>query len=291
MTETSTQPETNPSADRALRLGLIAVIALIVGAIFYEHLVWLVDRWWRSPYYGHGFLVPIISGYLIYRRKDELAQLPRENFAGGFALIALGLLMHYAATYMDVHFASGFALIGVIMGLAWLLYGWPVFRAILFPLLFLCFMVPLGKLLVNQVAQPMQVIGARGAGIAGQVLGLPVEIEGTRLVMPDYIFEVAIACSGLKSAIAMTALGALLAYIVKASLWKKILLFASSLPVAMLANGARIWLTLILARSFGSRAAEGFFHEFSGILVFLLGFIGLFGVTRILRCRSLRHDI
>lgn len=264
---------------------------VVVGAIFYEHFAWLVDRWWRSSYYGHGFLIPIISAYLIYRRRDELKDLPRENFGGGFALLAVGLLMHYAATYVDVNFASGFALVGIIMGLVWLLYGWPVFRAILFPLVFLGFMVPLGKLLVNQVAQPMQVLGARGAGIGGQILGLPVEIEGTRLVMPDYVFEVAIACSGLKSAIAMTALGALLAYLVKGELWKKLLLFVSALPVALVANGIRIWLTLILARSFGSGAAEGFFHEFSGILVFLLGFTGLFGVMRILGCSSLQDDI
>ncbi len=272
-------------------LWLIVLIAAIVGAIFYEHFHWLVDRWWASEYYGHGFLIPIISAYLVYRRIDEIAKLPRQNFAGGVVLLILSMLLHYAAAYMDVNFLSGFAFIGVLMGLTWLLWGREVFKAVLFPLLFLCFMVPLGKLLVNQVAQPMQVFSARGAGLSAQILGMPVKIEGTRLIIPNYVFEVAIACSGLKSAIAMTALGALLGYLVQAPLWKKLLLFATSLPVAMLANGVRIWLTLILGRSFGARAAEGFFHEFSGVLVFLLGFLGLFGVTKILRCSKLRRDI
>jgi exosortase A len=291
MSDTATQAETQDTGGWSPQRWLLAVIVVVLGALFWEHFVWLVDRWWRSPYYGHGFLVPLISGYLIWRRREELAELPRQNFAGGFVLVILGFLMHYAAVYMDVNFASGFALVGIIMGLVWMLYGWPIFKAILFPLLFLCFMVPLGKLLVNQVAQPMQVMGARGAGVAAQILGMPVDIEGTRLATPGYVFEVAIACSGLKSAIAMTALGALLAYVIKASLWKKLALFASSLPVALAANGARIWLTLILARSFGSGAAEGFFHEFSGVLVFMLGFMGLFGMTRILGCNELRQDI
>ncbi|MFO7948355.1 MAG: exosortase/archaeosortase family protein [Armatimonadota bacterium] len=287
----NTKNKTSEARQTGPELWLIILIAAIVGAIFYEHLHWLVDRWWASEYYGHGFLIPIISGYLVYRRRDEIAKLPRENFGGGIGLLVLSLLLHYAATYMDVHFASGFAFIGVLMGLTWLLWGWRVLKAVLFPLLFLCFMVPLGKLLVNQVAQPMQVLSARGAGLAAQILGMPVTIEGTRLIIPNYVFEVAIACSGLKSAIAMTALGALLAYLVRGPLWKKLLLFATSLPVAMCANGVRIWLTLILGRSLGSKVAEGFFHEFSGILVFLLGFLGLFGVTKILRCSTLRRDI
>jgi len=269
----------------------VVALAILVGLIFSDHLVWLVKRWWNSEYYGHGFLIPIISGYLIYRKREQIRELPRAGFYGGIVVILASLALHYVATYVDVHFPSGFALIGVLMGLTWLLWGWPVFKEVAFPLVFLFFMVPLGKLLVNQVAQPMQMFSASMAGGVAQFLGMPVTIEGTRLAMPEYTFEVAIACSGLKSIITMTALGALLAYIIRASLWKKLLVFASSLPAAIVANAARIWLTLVLGRALGEKAAEGFFHTFSGILVFLLALLGLLGVTTLLKCRQLREDI
>ena len=152
-------------------------------------------------------------------------------------------------------------------------------------------MIPLGRLLIDQVAQPMQLFAAQVAGAGAQILGMPTQIDGTTLRIPDYTFEVAVACSGLKSAIAMLALGALLAYVVKDVWWKKAIIFGAALPVAMLANAARIWLTMMLGRGISEKAAEGFFHTFSGMLVFLLAFIGLFGVTNLLKCKQLRDDI
>ncbi len=101
----------------------------------------------------------------------------------------------------------------------------------------------------------------------------------------------AIACSGLKSAIAMTALGALYAYVVVAPLFKRLLIFAMSLPAALIANAIRIWLTLVLAQSFGPKAAEGFFHTLSGMLVFLIALLTLFTFGSLIGCTRMRDDI
>ena len=279
-----------PQVDVVDLLPSLAIAGLLVY-LFRANLGWLFQTWRLDEYYTHGFLIPLISGYIIYRQAGSLAALPKTGHVWSIVVLVPTICLHFAATYLDVNFAISFALIGWLIGLTWLLWGWPVLTRLLFPLAFLGFMVPLGKLLIDQVSQPMQVLGAKMAGISAQMLGMPIRIEGVSLETPDYTFEVAEACSGLKSAIAMLALGALLAYLVKAPTWKRLVIFASSLPVAILANAIRIWLTVMLGTALGHEAAEGFFHTASGMIVFVLAFLGLFGVTVLLKCRRLRDDI
>jgi len=269
---------------------LVAVIVVVVAA-YWQLLVWMVERWWNSDYYGHGFLIPLVSGYLIYRQRQALKELPRENFRWGPPVVVGALTLHIAATWLDVHFPSGFALVATIFGLIIWLWGWPVARAVIFPVGFLVFMVPVARLLVDQFAQPMQLFGAHLAGGLAGAIGSEVIVEGTTIHMPIYTFEVAIPCSGLKSSIAMSALAALLGYLVVAPMNKKLLLFTASIPVALLANAARIFLTLVLGQTLGPAAAEGFFHSVSGILVFAFGLAGLFLVAKGLGCWQLREDI
>lgn len=270
------------------------VIYAVAGALilcYADYLLWMVERWWTDEYYGHGVLIPGISGYIIYRHADRLRAMPRERRGFGLPVIALGIALHVAATWIGVNFPSGFALILTLFGLTIWLWGWPVARAIVFPLAFLFFMVPLARLLVDQLAQPLQFFSAKVGGTVAQGIGMPAVIEGTSIRLPDYNFEVAVACSGLKSSIAMTALGALYAYMIVAPMWKRLVVFASSLPVALTANAGRIFVALVLGHMFGEKAAEGFFHTVSGVLVFLFGLIGLFIVGSVLRCTEIRDDI
>lgn len=281
-------PDQAPPAPSAGTLGLLALL-LVAG--WHQHFIWLWEKGWHNEYYGHGFLIPIISAYLIYRRKDEIKAQPRECFWPGLPLIVGGLAAHLVAIIKDVNFPQGFALVMVLTGLAIWLYGWRASRIMAFPLIFLLFMVPMGRLLVDTFAQPMQLWGAKIAGSGAAFLGMPVVREGTSLQIPDYRFEVAIPCSGLKSAIAMTALGALYAYVLAGPFYKRLLVFAMSLPVALLANAIRIWMTLVMAQSFGAQAAEGFAHTVSGMFVFLIALIGLFGFGSLIGCTQVRDDI
>ncbi|MEN6642974.1 MAG: exosortase/archaeosortase family protein [Armatimonadia bacterium] len=270
---------------------LALLVVLVLVAAFNQHFVWLWQKGWHNEYYGHGFLIPIICAYLIYRRKDHLATLPRTGCWIGLPVLLAGLALHILAIIQDVNFPQGFAFVTVIIGLTIWLYGWPVARDIAFPLAFLLFMVPMGRVLVDTFAQPMQLISARVAGHAAGFLGIPVAIDGTTLRIPDYTFEVGIPCSGLKSAIAMTALGALYAYVLQGTWQQRAAIFAMSLPAALVANAVRIWLTLVLAISFGPSAAEGFFHTLSGMVVFVLALLGLFGFGSLIHCTTLREDI
>lgn len=190
-----------------------------------------------------------------------------------------------------MHFPSGFALIIVLYGLVAWLQGWTRARALLFPFAFLFFMVPMARLLVDKLALPMQLFSARGAATLASFFGMHTNVDGVAILTRDYVFEVAIPCSGLHSAIAMSALGALVAYALEGAAWRRWLLFFLSLPIAVLANLIRIWITLILGNSLGPAVAEGFFHKASGAVVFLLAFLGLLLVGGILGCRQLREDI
>lgn len=270
---------------------VLVLVVLTLLAAFSQHFVWLVQKGWHNEYYGHGFLIPLISAYFIYRRLPHLRALPREGFVWGLPLIIGGLALHLLAIDKDVNFVQGFALVIIIAGLVTWLWGNKVAIDIAFPLAFLVFMVPLGRLLVDQFAQPMQLWGARLAGGSAAFMGIPVKVEGTAMVIPDFTLEVAIPCSGLKSAIALTALGALYGYLLVGPLWKRWVVFAASLPIALLANGIRLWLTLVLASSVGPGAAEGFFHSVSGMFVFVIALIGLFAFGSLLGCTTIREDI
>ncbi len=279
------------TTDRAPSTVQLITVGAALLLAYGHYILWMVQRWWESPYYGHGFLIPIISGYLIWRLRKRLWQLPREDFGWGIVIVVGSLMVHLAASFADVHFLSGFALVATIFGLVVWLGGRAWGQTLLFPIGFLAFMVPLGRILVEQVAGPLQLLSAQLSGQAVAMIGGVVTIEGTLIRTPIYTFEVAIPCSGLKSTIAMTALAALFAYLVVAPLWKKILLFACAFPVALIANAARIFVTVILGTTIGPAVAEGFFHSVSGIVVFLFGLAGLLTVGRILGCLELRKDI
>jgi len=270
---------------------LTGVVVVLLLVCFAPHLRWMWEIWWRSAYYGHGPLVPLISAYLVYTRRHEFVRAEDGHNLWGLPAIALGLALYAAAVFLDVNFPQGFAMILVIAGLVVLLYGWGRARVIAFPIIFLAFMVPLGRLLVTQFSNPLQIASATIASRVPMLLGVPVQLHGTTIAIPEYTFEVAQACSGLKSTIAMSALAALFAYLVAAPMWKRIVLFIAGAPVALAANTIRISFTLILGRAFGAAAAEGFFHTFSGLLVFLLGLAGLFAVAAVLKCDRMREDI
>lgn len=274
-----------------LTAAVTAVVAALVILCFAHYLGWMCRIWLRSDYYGHGPLIPVVAGYLVYTRRRELAQAAGTRYVWGIPFIAGGLLVHTAAVYLDVNFPQGFALIAVVFGVIVLLRGWNAGRALWFPIAFLAFMVPTGRILVNKFSLPLQLGSTKVAVLFPMLLGLPVEVRGTTIEIPEYTFEVAEACSGLKSSIAMLALAALFAYLIVAPPWKRLAVFVAGLPVALLANAGRITLTLMLARSLGAETAEGFFHSFSGVLVFVLGLTGLFLVSKGLRCDKMREGI
>ena len=286
-TDLPIEPLPGPSTDVWLRAAvLVGLLAVVFGPMW----AWAVTTCWKSEYYGHSFILVPVAAYLAWRLWRS-----RPTPAGlhwpGLVFIAGGLALHFAARVFDVWFPSGFAFLAVLAGIVWWLFGTATLRHFWFPIAFVAFAIPLERFLVLKFSQPMQLAATTCATAFTSAMGLPVKQVGTTVVMPDYTFEVAIPCSGLKSSIAMSALAALLAFVLEGALWARLVVFAMGIPIALVANGFRIILTLVLARAIGPGAAEGFSHTMAGLVVFAIALGGLLTVARSVGCKALRADI
>jgi len=143
-------------------------------------------------------------------------------------------------------------------------------------------MVPLPAIVVNAVAFPLQGFAAQTATICLLALDIPVLREGNVISLARTTLEVAEACSGIRSLMSLLALGTVYAYFAESVMWKRWVIVAAAVPVAIAANAFRVAGTGVLAHYFGEDAAQGFYHEFSGWLVFVVAFVLLLGVGIIL---------
>ena len=268
-----------------------AVLAGLLAAAYWRQLYWMVTVGWRNEYYEHAVFIPLITAVMLYRRREQFLAAPVAPDSRGAILTAAALALHLAAIRADVHFPSIVSFVLVLIGLVWWFYGRPRVRTVLFPLAYLFFMVPLGRVLVEFVGGPAQVLAASLAGLCARLLGLPVAIAGTTVRLPSYEFDVGLQCSGLKSLITLTALAALYAYLVDGRLRQRLAIFATAVPVAILANAGRIALVLLLGQGFSPELADGFFHGASGIVLFAVATIALIAIGRAIGCTQLREDL
>jgi len=265
---------------------LLGLLAFVFGPTW----AWAVGIWRESEYYGHGFLIIPVSGYLAWRLARRRPMPGGSNWPG-LLLTGFGLVLHLGGRLLDVWFPSGFGFVVALGGLVWWLWGAKTARHFWFPIVYLAFAVPLERILVLQLAQPLQLGSTAAAAVVLKSAGLPIEHEGTTLRVPDYTFEVGVPCSGLKTAIAMTALSALVGYLMTGVWWARLGIFFAGVPLALVANALRIVVVLVLASTVSPAVAEGFFHTASGLLVFALGVGGMLLVARFLGCRAIRSDI
>jgi len=143
-------------------------------------------------------------------------------------------------------------------------------------------MVPLPAILFNQIAFPLQLLASRVGELAITAANVPVLREGNLLILPNTTLEVAEACSGIRSLVSLLTLGIVFGYFADARPWVRTIIALSTIPVAILSNGMRVAGTGIAAHRFGPAAADGFFHEFSGWLLFIVAFLMMFALQRLL---------
>jgi EpsI family protein len=259
--------------------------ALLLGVcsflLYLPVIVGMAQEWWRNEAFSHGFLVPVIAGYLAWRRRAQVQAVARPA-PWGMALLFAGLLLHALGLAAAVEFLGHLSLLLVLGGL--LLYAWgpAAARVLAFPYAFLLFMVPWPDTLVEFLSFPMQLLSAKFAAMLVGLVGVPAVRTGVDIHLPRYDFTVGAPCSGMKSLVSLLTLAALAAYLLQGPRGKRLALFLLGLPLAMLANVLRIAFILLIAQFWGMAAAEGFLHKFSGALVFVLASAGLLLVGRAL---------
>jgi exosortase len=264
---------------RRVWLVLVAVVAAI-GFVYGGMLSSLVQQWASDDNYSHGFFVLPLAFYFAWERRRALeAALPRPAITGA-AVIALSLGVWLAGTFGAELFLTRVSLIGVIAGTVWFLWGWQHLRILAFPILFLFLMIPLPAIIFNQIAFPLQLFASQVGEQAISAAGIPVLRDGNILRLPSRTLEVAEACSGIRSLVSLIMLGIVLGYFTERRIGPRILIAVSAVPIAILANAARVAGTGIAAEWVSPKAADGFFHTFSGWLVFIVAFVGLMVVQQ-----------
>ena len=260
-----------------------AVLAILVCFLYRDILYALVLDWWDDPNFSHGFFVPLLSGYLVWQRKDAIALLPRRPSWWGLAVMVGAMGMLLLGILGAELFLSRTSFIVLLAGLLIFFLGWNYFRALIFPWAFLFLMVPLPTLMMNEVTLPLQFFASNLAANMLSLVGVPVLRDGNVIQLPTMSLEVVEACSGIRSLVSLITLALIYAYLLEKNKVIRVLLVLSAVPIAIVANGLRIMGTGLTGIYWSPDKAEGFFHEFSGWVIFILSLILLFGVHRLLR--------
>jgi len=261
-----------------------AAAALLTAGILWLYsgvLSSLVRQWASDDNYSHGFLIVPVALFCAWERREVLRRLERRPHGGGLVIVLLSLIVFAMGVLAAELFLTRISLVGVVAGAVLFVWGTGHVRALAFPLALLPLMVPLPAILFNQIALPLQLIASRVGEATIAAFGIPVLRDGNILELPAMTLAVAEACSGIRSLISLVTLAIVLAYFAGRGAWGRAVVVASAVPIAIAANAARVAGTGLTAHWIGRSAAEGFFHGFSGWLLFLTAFAALVGVQAV----------
>lgn len=253
---------------------ILLIFIAAIGIFYYNTFGWLIDSWINNEYYSHGFLVPVVSGYIIWNMRKELAATEKKQSQMGLVLFTGGVILQGTSVLWTIRFLSGISLLVTISGVILYLFGWEFIKKISFPLLFLVLMIPLP--FVDIVAPPVQTVSAVASSNMANLFGIPVQRDGLVLNIPAGSFEVGLPCSGLNSIISLLTIGVIFAFILEGGILMKFTILMSSIPLALAGNIVRITSVLAVANTYGQEAALGYFHDFSSLLLFSVALMGLF---------------
>lgn len=269
-------------------IGAVVILGL-VAMLFSSTFAWLVYNWLNNSYYSHGFLVPLISGFFLWRRRDSLGQDKREPSNLGLVVLGISLTAYLVAQVWQAYHLSAFAFIVLLAGLALYFLGEKATQRISFPLFFLFLMIPLP--LINRLSPTLEAFTAKLSTAAVRMLGVAATNLGSQVQLQNSSFVVGAACSGLNSIVALSTLVVIFVYILEGSHLAKTTLLIMAVPIAIVANVFRVTSLLVIADLFGAEAGMRYFHNYSSPVLFLLAFLLLILLSRLVGCSELRRDI
>jgi exosortase len=260
-----------------------AILSALIVLLYAPVLKVLVLQWWNDPDYGHGFLVPLFAGYVVWRTRDQWTKCEVKPSNFGLLIMIGAIVLLIGGSLGAELFTSRFSLLTLLAGMILFLAGRKVLRALSFPLAFLILMIPIPVIVYNQITFPLQLLASRFATFWLELVQVPVLREGNVLILPNYSLEVVEACSGIRSLMTLITLAVAYGYLVEPRRWIRYALVILMVPIAIVSNALRIMGTGVLTYRFGPKAAEGFFHEFSGWVIFLAALVLMFTTHWILK--------
>jgi exosortase len=265
------------------------VILGLVTLLFSSTFSWLAYNWLNNSYYSHGFLVPLVSGFFLWRRREAFAPDSRKPSSAGLLVLGVSLVVFLVAQVWQAYHLSALAFILLLSGLSLYFLGEKSTRRIAFPLGFLLFMIPVP--FINRLSPALESFTATVSTSIVGLLSIPAVNQGSRIQLQDSSFVVGAACSGLNSMVALATLVVIFVFIVEGSYRAKIVLLAMAVPIALVANIFRVSSLLAIAHVFGAEVGMRYFHDYSSPVLFLLAFALLILVSRLVGCSEIRRDI
>ena len=265
---------------------LLLISLLFVAALYHSILPDMARQWYEDPNYSHGFIVPLIAGYFIYEKRLDLMNVRVEPWWPGLALLLFGLLQLVIGWLGTEFFTMRSSLVVTLAGMTLFFFGRKLFRLMLLPLGYLLFMVPLPYIVYDSIAFPLKLFVTRASIAFLKLAGVVVMREGNVIMLPLTTLEVADACSGIRSLISLLALAVAYACFLNVTRFRRTLLILAAVPIAIFTNALRVIGTGLLAQYWGARAAEGFFHEFAGMAVFVVAIALLIALGSCLALRK-----
>ena len=252
------------------------LLVAVVVAIYWSITIKLVENWYLDPDFSHGFLVPLFSAYLIWTKRETLKNTPIRQSWAGLPLVILAIITLFLGVYGAELFLARVSLVMLLAGLIWMMGGRAMLRELRFPVLVLLLAIPLPKVIYNQITFPLQIFASKVAAAVLPIFGVPVMRDGNIIQLPSMPLEVAEACSGIRSLMSLFTAAIFYGYFLEPSTKRRVILAAAALPIAVLANGARIVGTGLAVQYWDPDKALGFFHEFSGWLIFVVSLVLLY---------------
>jgi exosortase len=252
--------------------GKIAWFGLLMIACYAPVLRAMVAQWGSDPDMGHGFFVPVIAVYIVWQKRNELAAIKPQPNWWGLAVVIVGAVQLIVGVLGVELFLSRTSFVIVLIGAVWLLGGDLILKKLAFPLFLLFFMVPIDAVIYNQITFPLQLLASRLADGALTLIAIPVLREGNILELPNQRLSVVEACSGIRSLLSLTFLSLVYGYFFERKTWIRVVLFLSTIPIAIVANSSRVTITGVLTQV-KPEAAEGFFHEAEGWVIFMVAMV------------------
>jgi exosortase len=243
----------------------------------------LIFDWYDLPDYSHGFLVPFFSLYVMWENRETLRSTPVHQSWAGLSLVVFGLAIVVLGVYGADLFLSRISFLILLAGIIWTFLGWAMLKALRFPLLTLLLAIPFPEIVFNKITFPLQLLASDLASAILPLFHVPVLHEGNVIELPVMKLEVAEACSGIRSLMSLFSLAIFYGYFLEKTTRRRVILALASVPIAVTANAARIVGTGLCVQYWDPDKALGFFHEFSGWVMFLISLSCLYLMHRVMR--------
>lgn len=275
-------PEQKPAPTEKSQLPWMAIAwfgALLITC--YAPVLWgLVRQWASDEDVGHGFFVPVVAGYIAWKRRAQLMETKPVPSFWGLALVAFGALAMLLGTLAAQIFIARAAFLISIVGAVCFLGGTRAVKILAFPLFLLVFMLPIPAIVYARVTLPLQLFASSVAENVLSLVGIPVLRDGNVLELANQRLSVVEACSGMRSLLSLGFLALIYGYFLDRKIWMRWVLLAATIPIAIAANASRVTLTGILSNS-RPELAQGAFHVFEGWVLFIVSLALLAGVHQV----------